>query len=836
MHFREIDKKWQKFWRDSGVFTANIDTTKNSSAKKYYVLEMFPYPSGKIHVGHLRNYSIGDVVARFKRAHGYNVLYPMGWDSFGLPAENAAISNNSHPYDWTLSNIATMKKQLQSVGFSYDWSREVTTCLPEFYKHEQMFFIEMLQKGLAYQKESHVNWDPVDQTVLANEQVVDGRGWRSGALIERKSLKQWFLRISDYSDELLGDIESLSGWPENVKNMQKNWIGKSEGAIVKFQVVDQKRDIEIFTTRPDTLFGASFIGVSFNHPILNDIKRTDAINDFIDKCIATSTAQVDIDTIDRSGIDSGLRVSHPFDNNIILPVYILNFVLMDYGTGAIFGCPAHDQRDYEVAVKYNLPIKIVVKSVDVDHEVLPYCGDGVIINSDFLNGLDVDSAKIVAIEKLKIMGVGYKTVNFRLKDWGISRQRYWGCPIPVVYCDDCGIVPVNKEDLPVSLPKDVVFDGHGNPLSNHPTWKHTICPQCKKPAIRETDTFDTFFESSWYFARYCDVQSESMTNKEACNYWLPVDQYIGGVEHAILHLLYSRFFTKVMNDCGHVNVREPFSRLLTQGMVLHESFKNESGEYVYPSDVIKDVDGKLRDNNTGQLVSVGKVEKMSKSKKNVVDLESMIETYGADTIRMFILSDSPPEKDLEWSSSGVDGCARFLQRVCNLATKFDDVINRHNNSSQETISFVHKTIKNVTFDIENFHFNKAIARIRELFNYMSDNLQSVSVGDFRVLLQLLNPFCPHITEELWSGTMGHRSLCVSTWPIYSDDLIGIANVKLAIQVNGKLRGECNINTDATESEIIDFIMNIDSVAKHIQDKSLIKKVVIVPNKIVSIVI
>ena len=856
-----IDTKWQKIWEERKAFQVE----NNISKPKYYVLEMLPYPSGKIHAGHLRNYAIGDVISRFMTRKGYNVLHPMGWDAFGLPAENAAIQNNSHPKTWTYSNIEHMKAQMKSLGLSYDWTREVASCDPDYYKHEQKFFLELLEKGLAYQKESLVNWDPVDQTVLANEQVEDGRGWRSGALVEKKSMTQWFLKITAYADELLEDLKSLEKWPDSVKIMQENWIGKSQGAEVEFKVKGSDDSIRIYTTCPDTLFGASFIAVSYNHPIVSKVAKTPAIEACIEKCLHQSTAAAEVETAEKEGVDTGLKVVHPFDSSIEVPVYIANFVLMDYGTGAVFGCPAHDLRDFEFDTKYNLPIKRVVisgSSAVIPAEAgtqflklntgsrvkpgmtdgggmtdeLPYTGPGTIINSEFLDSLSTKDAKKAAIKKLEELDLGKGVTQYRLRDWGVSRQRYWGCPIPIIHCPTCGIVPEKEENLPVTLPEDVTFDGRGNPLSHHPTWKDTKCPKCSADATRETDTFDTFFESSWYFARYTNNKASTMTDKAACKYWMPVDQYIGGVEHAILHLLYARFFTKAMNDTGHLDVREPFKALLTQGMVLHATYKDEDGNWVYPDDVTKNGDQMVH-STTGKKVFQGKVEKMSKSKLNVVDVETMIGIYGADTLRIMTLSDSPPEKELEWSNSGLDGCHRFVGRLSAMHESLKNIAlaNPEDHKGSKLLKIIHDTIKYVTEDIQTFSLNKAVARCRELYNALadSDDLPLVKYG-FNILLQLLNPFIPHITEELWS--FEHDQMLYETpWPVHNEAYIVENTVTLAIQVNGKLRATHEFAKDASAEQIKADVVNIEAVVRHIEGKE-VKNIIVVPGKIVNIVV
>ena len=827
--YKDIEKKWQTLWQNTKVFA----TSTNTSKPKYYVLEMFPYPSGKVHVGHLRNYSIGDVIARFKRATGYNVLYPMGWDAFGLPAENAAIKNKVHPKDWTIQNINSMKAGLMSFGLSYDWSCEVNTSSPEYYKYEQEFFLEMFAKGLAYQKESIVNFDPVDQTVLANEQVIDGRGWRSGALVERKKLKQWFIKITDYAEELLSDLDHLKDWPEKVKLMQAAWIGKSQGANITFKIENSSANIIAFSTRPETLYGASFVAISYDHKIIeSNVTITQDVKDFIDYCKNLSISNAAIEKAEKLGVKTNLYVVHPLDSSIILPVYIANFVLSEYGTGAIFGCPAHDERDNEFAVKYNLPVKQVIASDD-DVE-----NSGDMINSEFLNGFKPSDAKTMVINFLEDNKLGTRIINYRLKDWGVSRQRYWGCPIPIIYCDDCGIVPADVADLPIQLPEDVVFDGRGNPISNHISWKNTTCPKCSKDATRETDTFDTFFESSWYFSRYCDVKAAKMTNKDMCDYWLPVDQYIGGVEHAILHLLYARFFTKVMNDFGYLSTREPFKALLTQGMVLHASYQDAKGNWLYPQD-LELRDGKYFDIKSGEEVFRIKVEKMSKSKNNIVDLDYMLASYGVDTLRLFVLSDNPPEKDLEWSSTGIDGCKKFLQRVFDMSDKISQ-IEITDTPDINFIKFIHKSIKNITHDIATISLNKAIAGIRSLFNHINDELAKVSpnssvVFGYKIMIQLLNPFAPHITEEIWQKLGETTILAKSSWPKYDDNLVIDDSYTLAVQVNGKLRDTCIFSMDATNEYINEEILQMESIQKYIANKQIMK-IINIPKKIVNIVV
>ena len=671
-----LEAKWQSVWDEAQVFTTEIDASK----PKYYVLEMFPYPSGRIHMGHVRNYALCDVVARYRRACGYNVLHPMGWDAFGLPAENAAIERGIHPGDWTTDNMAAMRAQLKTMGLSYDWGREIATCHPDYYQHEQKMFLKFLEAGLAYRKESWVNWDPVEHTVLANEQVVDGCGWRSGAPVERRQLSQWFLKISHYADDLLQAIEGLERWPERVRLMQHNWIGRSEGASVQFSLTPastaqlpdtELHKVDVFTTRPDTLHGASFLAVSAQHPLALMIAQKDSkAADFLAECSALGTSEAAIEKAEKQGFDTGLKAQHPLLDGHELPVYIANFVLMDYGTGAIFGCPAHDQRDLDFARKYDLPVIPVVQPSDADADFdvadTAYTGPGTLMNSGEWDGLTIEAGKTAAIAAVEARNVGTSRITYRLRDWGVSRQRYWGCPIPIIHCPKCAAVPVPETDLPVTLPVDVDFDEPGNPLDRHPSWKFVSCPSCGGDAERETDTFDTFFESSWYFARFTDPASENGFSREAADYWLPVDQYIGGVEHAVLHLLYSRFFMRALSDVGYLDLAEPFAGLMTQGMVCHQSFKNQDGGWLFPEQVTRTSDGFV-EVETGAAVNAGRVEKMSKSKRNVVDPELIIKTYGADTARLFMLSDSPPERDLEWTESGVEGAFRFLQKIWRLA-------------------------------------------------------------------------------------------------------------------------------------------------------------------------
>ncbi|MBM3617582.1 MAG: leucine--tRNA ligase [Alphaproteobacteria bacterium] len=841
-NFKESERKWQQVWEEQKLFAA----TEKSDKQKFYVLEMFPYPSGRIHMGHVRNYTLGDVTARFKRAQGYNVLHPIGWDAFGLPAENAAIQNNTHPGKWTYQNIDFMRGQLKPIGLSYDWEREIATCAPDYYKHEQRFFTEMLKAGLAYRKESWVNWDPVDHTVLANEQVVDGCGWRSGAPVERKKLSQWFLPISRFSEELLQGLTTLTNWPEKVRTMQENWIGRSEGAIVHFPLVGRDENISVYTTRPDTLFGMSFLAIAANHPLSLELAEKDAeLAAFIKECEGLGTSEESIEKAEKKGYDTGLRVTHPFNGNSY-PVYAANFVLMDYGTGAVFGCPAHDERDHGFATKYSLPITQVV-SGEVDVQKEAYTGDGKIINSGLLDGLDVKAAKSKAIDTLEAEGKGERKVNYRLRDWGISRQRYWGCPIPIIYCDDCGAVPVPDAQLPVELPEDVSFDKPGNPLDHHPTWKNVNCPTCSKPAKRETDTFDTFFESSWYFLRYASPHAANGIDRAAADYWMPVDRYIGGVEHAVLHLLYARYFTRVLKILGYTKSDEPFSGLLTQGMICHETYKDEAGKWLEPEDVRKD-GGKAVHVKSGAPVTIGRSEKMSKSKKNTVDPSHIIETYGADAARLFMMSDSPPERDLEWSDAGIDGAWRYVNRLWRLVEQHKDVIGAGvakntvpalSDAENTLRGLVHKTIKLVGEDIENYHFNKAVARFRELSNALGD-AKADSEGAVFVLregieavIHLVAPFMPHLAEALWAQ-LGHSDLVAARgWPTFDPALAVDDTVTIAIQVNGKLRATIQLPRDA--DKVIAEKTALAEISGALEGKEIVKTVV-VPNRIVNVVV
>lgn len=853
-NFRTTEEKWQKEWEKEGAFKAS----DNSDKPKYYALEMFPYPSGKIHMGHVRNYAMGDVIARFKKAQGYNVLHPMGWDSFGLPAENAAIKHNVHPSKWTRENIANMREEMKKMGLSIDWSREVSTCEPEYYKHEQKMFLDFLKKGLAYRKDSWVNWDPVEMTVLANEQVVDGKGWRSGVPVERRKLSQWSLKITQYADELLEGLKTLTGWPEKVRTMQENWIGKSYGAYLYFPVKDSDKTLEVFTTRADTLFGASFCAISAQHPIALELAKTNPeLAKFIKECEALGTSVATIEAAEKKGFDTGLKVLHPFPEefkalggNPELPLYVANFVLMEYGTGAIFACPAHDQRDLDFARKYGLPVRVVVAHKDegvpvVTDKAFDDIEDGVAVNSAFLNGMRTKDAIKAMIERLEKIGRGKATVQYRLRDWGVSRQRYWGCPIPVIHCEHCGIVPVPEKDLPVLLPEDVKFDKPGNPLEHHPTWKHTVCPVCGKPALRETDTFDTFFESSWYFARFCAPhETDKPFTREAVDRWLPVDQYVGGIEHAVLHLLYARFFTRALRDCGYLSVSEPFKGLFTQGMVCHETYKDKDGNWLFPTEVEKRPDGTAVKISDGSPVEIGRSEKMSKSKYNLVDPETILKTYGADAARVFMLSDTPPERDLEWTEAGIDGAWRYVNRLWRLQLSCPEEVSQPaelSDAADKLIRQTHKTVAAVTDDLDKLRFNVALARLRELTNAISD-MKPADDGEkwawrssFETLVRLLSPIAPHLAEEMWHN-LGHSELLATyEWPKADAAFLTDNKITLAVQVQGKLRGTIEVPADYDEEEAKKAALALGPVKAQIGDKP-VRKIIVVKNKIINVVI
>ena len=849
-NFRENEANWQKIWDQRQVFRAVTDPSK----PKYYALEMFPYPSGRIHMGHVRNYTQGDVVARYRRAKGFNVLHPMGWDAFGLPAENAAIEKGVHPATWTYENIATMRAQLKNMGLSLDWSREIATCHPEYYRHEQKMFLDFFKSGLVYRKEASVNWDPVDHTVLANEQVIDGRGWRTGAVVERRLLSQWFYKITHYADDLLATLATLDRWPAKVRLMQENWIGRSEGARAHFTLKDRSDKLEIFTTRPDTLFGASFIAIAPDHPLAKELAGKDAkLAAFIADCRKTGTSAEAIETAEKLGYRTQVQAVHPFDPRWTLPVYVANFVLMEYGSGAIFGCPAHDQRDLDFARKYGLPVLPVVIPPGQDPKAFvigaeAFVEDGTLANSRFLDGLDVAKAKAAAIARLVELGAGQRTINYRLRDWLVSRQRYWGCPIPIIHCPKCGAVPVKESDLPVRLPDDVTFGVPGNPLDRHPTWKHVNCPACGGKAERETDTFDTFVCSSWYFARYCSPRSDQPFDRKDVDYWMPVDQYIGGVEHAILHLLYSRFFTRAMRSTGMIGIDEPFAGLFTQGMVCHETYRDARGNWLMPEEVKREGETVVRLDD-GAPVSIGRSEKMSKSKKNVVDPDQIIRDYGADTARWFMLSDSPPERDLEWTEAGVSGAWRFLQRLyrlyvdrlAELPAPGTAVPAAFSAPAEKLRRAAHKTIAGVAEDIDRFHFNKAVARLYELTNAIDEFTVGADGADrwalreaMEVLARLIGPMVPHLAEELWR-MLGHGELLVhSAWPALDAALARDETVTMAVQINGKLRGTLEMPRDAAKETAEQAALALADVQKHLGGKAP-RKVIVVPNRIVNIV-
>lgn len=844
-NYRETEVKWRTYWEKHGCFRVHED----SKQPKYYILEMFPYPSGHLHMGHVRNYTLGDAVARFKMAQGYNVLHPMGWDAFGLPAENAAIAHHIHPAKWTQDNIKAMRLQFKTIGVAFDWSREITTCNPDYYGHEQKIFLDFLKNDLVYRKESLVNWDPAENTVLANEQVVDGKGWRSGAVVEKRRLAQWFLKISDFAEDLLQSLDSLKGWPDRVLTMQQNWIGRSEGASIFFEIKGLDTKLEVFSTRPETLFGAEFCAISLNHPLTDELARSNPdLKAFVKACNAHGTSQEEIDKAEKKGFDTGLKVFHPFKENALLPLYAANFVLMDYGTGAVFGCPAHDARDFEFATQYGLPISPVIQPLETQNKKKgAYEGDGTLMHSAFLDGLSVETARQDIIKRLEAQNIGKGKVTYRLRDWGVSRQRYWGCPIPIIHCKLCGAVPVSEKDLPMISPMDVSFDNPGNPLDNHPTWKHVPCPKCGNPALRETDTLDTFFESSWYFARFCSPHADTPFTKEAAEYWLPVDCYIGGIEHAILHLLYSRFFMRALKKCGYIDLKEPFKGLLTQGMVCCETYKDQNGNWLFPEDVKKDDQGvyvKVSDNTP---VKVGRSEKMSKSKKNVAALDAIVQEYGADTARLFTISDSPPERDIEWTEAGAQGTWKYLNRLWRIIHKALPFLAKEplpltqTPQEQALRNLTHLTIAECTKDLERFHFNKYIARLRELSNAIEriENLEDYHPAILNEacesLIRLFNPVIPHITEELWQ-LMGHQgSLVFYPWPHADESLLVSEKACIAIQVNGKVRGILEVSTGWPEDKLKAEALKVPNVIKFL-DGQPIRKIIIVPNKIVNILV
>ncbi len=862
---REAEPKWRGIWEQKGLF----DTRNDDPRPKYYVLEMFPYPSGRIHMGHVRNYAMGDVVARYKRARGFNVLHPMGWDAFGMPAENAAMANDTHPATWTYANIATMRDQLKSMGLSLDWKREIATCDPSYYKHQQRMFLDFLEAGLIDRKSAKVNWDPVDRTVLANEQVIDGRGWRSGALVEQRELTQWFFKISDHAQDLLDALDGLDRWPEKVRTMQKNWIGRSEGLKIRFALdpataPSGESGLEIYTTRPDTLFGAHFMALAPDHPLAAAAAETNpALAAFIEECRRMGTAQEAIDRAEKKGFDTGIRAVHPFDPSWTLPVYVANFILMDYGTGAIFGCPAHDQRDLDFVNAYGLGVTPVVCPDGVDPATFgvtdtAYDGDGRMINSRFLDGMTPAEAREEVAKRLEkeMMGgrpVGERKVNFRLRDWGISRQRYWGCPIPVIHCDDCGVVPVPKADLPVKLPDDVTFDVPGNPLDRHDAWRNVPCPRCAKPARRETDTMDTFVDSSWYFARFTDPWNETdPTDPAAADAWLPVDQYIGGIEHAILHLLYSRFFMRAMRKTGHAGIDEPFAGLFTQGMVVHETYKAADGSWVSPAEIrILSEGGERKAEllSTGEAVTIGSIEKMSKSKRNTVDPDEIIGSYGADTARWFMLSDSPPERDVIWTEEGVQGAARFMQRlwriVNDVAALPRTTAADYGPAALAVRKAAHRALIRTEEDVERLRFNRCVAHVYELANALQaalgaqetacpDDLAAALREATDILVLIVAPIMPHLAEEC-RAALGHATLAAETpWPVADRALVIEDEITLPVQVNGKKRADVTVARDADAATIEAAVLALDAVRKALEDRP-VKKVIVVPQRIVNVV-
>ena len=844
--FSTAEPYWQAQWDQKNCFRA--EDVPETAEKKYYVLEMFPYPSGKIHMGHVRNYTLGDVVARYKRGRGFSVLHPMGWDAFGLPAENAARENNSNPADWTYKNIANMRAELKRMGFSLDWSREFATCDVAYYGQQQTLFLDFWKAGLVERRAASVNWDPVDMTVLANEQVIDGRGWRSGALVEKKKLSQWFLKITESAQDLLDGLKALERWPERVKLMQENWIGHSQGAEIRFALtapVAGVQDIAVYTTRPDTLFGMSFLAIAAEHPIAKEIAATNPqAAAFIAECASQGTSEAVIEAAEKRGFNTGIEVVNPLTGQSH-PVWIANFVLMDYGTGAIFGCPCADQRDLDFARKYGLSVPVVVSA---DKDIVPEIGkkaldgDGFIVNSGFLSGLSVKEAKIRVIAELEKQGAGQAVQNWRLRDWGISRQRYWGCPIPVIHCAHCGPQPVPADHLPVILPTDVSFDKPGNPLDHHPSWKHVPCPSCGKPAQRETDTFDTFIDSSWYFARFTSPQAAAPTKHEAVNSWLPVDQYVGGIEHAILHLLYARFFTRAMHKTGHLAVDEPFAGLFTQGMVTHESYKDVAGNWLYPDEIIRTSDGATV-KSTGAPVAVGRVEKMSKSKRNTVDPGGIVSRFGADTARWFVLSDNPPERDVEWTEAGVQGSYRFLQRLARLGEDIAKAgpvqVETYGPEAKKLRQLAHRTIAAVTQALESFTFNLAVARLYELLNALSvaaetPDMQAARFEAMDRLVRLSAPLIPHLAEHLFAKLHPKSGLlALQPWPEADPDLLVVDELTVAVQVNGKLRGTILLPAHAAEETAIALAK--EAVASAIGSQTIVKQIY-VPGRIVNFVV
>ncbi|WP_172300124.1 leucine--tRNA ligase [Pseudoruegeria sp. HB172150] len=850
----DIEPKWQAAWEQAGSFLARRDESK----PKYYVLEMFPYPSGRIHMGHVRNYTMGDVIARYKASCGFSVLHPMGWDAFGMPAENAAMASGGHPKDWTYDNIATMKQQMKPLGLSIDWSREFATCDPEYYGQQQSMFLDFMEKGLVYRKAATVNWDPVDMTVLANEQVIDGKGWRSGAPVERRELTQWFFHISDFAEELLEAIDGLDDWPEKVKVMQRNWIGKSRGLQFSFSMVDGPHGhdrIEVYTTRPDTLMGASFVGISPDHPLAKMLERErDDVAAFNAKARQMGTSEEELERAEKLGFDTGLTVRHPFDTSWELPVYIANFILMDYGTGAIFGCPAHDQRDLDFARKYELPVISTYAPRDDEGHVLPESGGDAYVppkseKVHYVKGFAGDAMQTgeegidSAIAFCEANGVGQGVTKFRLRDWGLSRQRFWGAPIPVVHCDDCGVVPEKKENLPVELPYDVSFDIPGNPLDRHPTWRDVPCPACGKPAKRETDTMDTFVDSSWYFARFTAPNAATPTDPEEAAYWMNVDQYIGGIEHAILHLLYSRFYARAMHICGHLpaSAIEPFNALFTQGMVTHEIYvtRDEKDRPVYHlPEHIEWTESGARLGATGEPVEVIPSAKMSKSKKNVVDPETIIRDYGADTARWFVLSDSPPERDVEWTAAGADAAYKHLARVHRIIAEIAESSDDGSKEADiELTRAMHRAIQDVTMGIESFGFNAAIAKLYAFTNTLQKSKAGTDAKReaARILAQLMSPMTPHLSEECWRLLGGEGLVTGAPWPVADESMLVEDTVTLPIQINGKRKSELTVAKDLAKEEVEKLVLADNAVVKAL-DGGAPKKLIVVPGRIVNVVL
>jgi len=836
-NFQLTEKKWQLFFESNKIFS-----TKKNKKKKFYCLEMFPYPSGNIHMGHVRNYTLGDVIANFKRLNGYNVLHPMGWDAFGLPAENAAIQNNLHPEDWTLKNISSMKSQLKRLGLSIDWGKEISTCNKNYYKHQQILFSLFFKKGIAYKKESYVNWDPIDNTVLANEQVIDGKGWRSGAVIEKKKLSQWFLNITKYSDQLLSFLEELKGWPEKVKLMQKNWIGRSEGCEIDFITDCKDSKIKIFTTRPDTIFGASFVAIAPDHPFTENFSSDKEFKNFKELALKNLGTESSLSTNEKLGFKTPFFAFHPFLNKK-LPIYVANFILMDYGSGAIFGCPAHDQRDLEFALKYKLEIITVVsseKSKITNIKNQAYTEEGYNINSDFLDSLSTQEAKKNIIKKLVEKKIGNLKIIYRLKDWGISRQRYWGCPIPIIYREDGKIILVPEKDLPITLPKDIDFTKPGNPLENHPTWKYTKCPETGMKAIRETDTLDTFIDSSWYFLRFCSPQEENKPfNIEEVNYWMPVDQYIGGVEHAILHLLYSRFFTLALQEEFKFKFSEPFENLFTQGMVCHPTFKTKTGKWVFPKDVIEKNNSFLLKNN--EEVVKGDSQAMSKSKKNIIDPDDIIKLYGSDAVRWFILSDSPPDRDIQWSDSGIQGAYKYIQKIWGTYEKIKIYENKNKNEiNNKLIKNTNILIKEITECVEKFHINVAVAKLYVFLTNINEEIEKQTIEKEEIInvykkyLIIISAFIPYVANECWEKITGKQDINFQEWPRIDDSLLSKENYDIVIQVNGKKRAIINATNNESEENILSKSLAIKNI-QVILDKKIIEKKIFIKNKLLNIV-